>query len=255
MMLAVPSFADTLANYTLTGAGNSNVATLSGDGGATTVTGYAGRYTGQLGGNDINVFCVDLNHDINFGQGYAADVSHSISDASGAQNGDYFNGGLASALDSGYYNPGPGPLTNQQRADEVGYLIHAYDNAKAANFHNSYDLTTNETAVSLSIWDIIADGGDGLTHGKMVSDAGTASTYGSLVSNLETQAQNYKNSQFLDVTWIQAPTSGGLQGFGYTNYVAPVPEAGTVAIFGLMLIGGVLTLRTRGKQTANEPQA
>ena len=32
MVLAVPTFADTLANYTLTGPGNSNIATLSGDG-------------------------------------------------------------------------------------------------------------------------------------------------------------------------------------------------------------------------------
>lgn len=238
---------DTLESFTLTGPGNSNVVQVSGDGGASSISGYAGRYQGQLAGQDINVFCVDLNHDINFGQGYQADVSHGVTDSSGSLDGQYFNGGLSSGLNSGYYQASTGTgLSNQQRADEVGYLIHNYDNATAASFHDGYDLTTNLTAVSLAIWDIESDGGDGLSSGSMVTDSGTASTYGGLVNQLEHNASAYDNSQFLDVRWIQSPIANGnsMQSFAYA---APVPEAKTGVIFALLIIAGLALLTARRK--------
>lgn len=249
--MSAPAFAgtssDTLVNFTNVSEGHSSLVTISGDGGASTVTGYAGRYVGKLGSQDINDFCVDLNHDIPFGTSYTADVSHNISDASGAQDGDYFNGGLSSALDNGYYSPSPGTgLSNQERANEVAFLIHNYGNSTSGSFNNGYDLTTNMTGVSLAIWDIEADGADGLGHGTMVADSGTTSTYGSLVDTLESQAYAHRSQQFLDVKWIQAPVaSGGYQSFGY---LAPVPEAGTVSLFGLLLAGGALRFRSLKKK-------
>jgi hypothetical protein len=248
--MSTQAFADTFATFTNVAAGDSSIVTISGDGGAQTVTVWAGRYSGQLNGQDINDFCVDLNHDISFGTSYTADVSDNISDASGGEittaNGTYFNGGLSSALDSGYYQPVASPVTNQQRADEVAYLIHSYGNASASSFNNGYSLTSNLTAVSLSIWDIETDAGDGLTSGQVVTDSGTASTYGSLVNTFESDAAAHMNDQYLDVKWIQAPIAdGGYQSFGY---VAAVPESSTITIFAFMLAGGLLCLRTARKK-------
>lgn len=237
------AFADTLETFTNVAAGDSNIVTLSGDGGNTWVEGWSGRYQGNLNGQDINDFCVDLNHDIYFGQSYTADVSYNVTDASGSQNGSYYQGGLSSALNSGYYSPVENSVTNQERADEVGYLVHSYGNATASTFNNGFSLSQNLTAVSLSIWDIETDGGDGLTSGSMLSDSGTASTYGSLVNTLETQATAHDNDQYLDVKWIQAPiANGGYQSFAYLD---AVPEAGTVVTFALMLAGGFLVLWKR----------
>lgn len=255
-LLAAPAFAqapgDVLQNFTLNDPGYSTDVNITTDG-SSVVNGYAGRYDGTLGSQDINVFCVDLNHDINFGQSYTADTSHNVTDAAGPQVGNYFNGGYASALNSGYYNPvQSGGPTNQQRADEIGYLVNTYDNATPASFNNGQDLTTNLTAVSLAIWDIANDGGDGMNSGnvQLVQGENDTATLDPLVNNLETQASAYENTQFLNVKWIQAPiASGGFQSFAY---VAPVPEAGTMAIFGILLAGGALGLRAMKKKRATE---
>lgn len=250
--LSAPAFGSTLKTFTNVGPGDTGIVTISNDGGATTVSGYAGAYQGNLDGHDINDFCVDLNHDVPFGTSYLADVSHNISDASGSLSGDYYNGGLSSAIDGGYIPNYGGGFTSQQRADQVAYLIHTYGNVNSENFGNSLDLNTNLAAVNLAIWDIENDGGDGISAGKVVGDAGTQATYGGLVSDLESQALAFKDTQFLDVKWIQAPVvtanGSGFQSFGY---LAPVPEAGTITIFGILLAGGALRLRSaKKKQTA-----
>jgi len=249
---APAAFGDTFKTFTNVGPGTTGLVTISNDGGATTVSGYAGAYAGHLGSQDINDFCVDLNHDIPFGTSYTADVSHNISDSSGSLTGSYYSGGLSSAMDSGYIPNYGGGFTSQQRADQVAYLIHTYGNINSENFGNSFDLNTNLAAVNLAIWDIENDGGDGISVGKVVGDAGTQTTYGSLVSNLEAEASAFKDSQFLDVKWIQAPVvtenGSGFQSFGY---LAPVPEAGTMTIFGILLAGGAFRLRSaKKKQTA-----
>ena len=241
--LSAPAFGDTFTNV---GPGHTGIVTISNDGGATSTSGYAGLYEGNLNGHDLNDFCVDLNHDIPFGTSYTADRSHLITDASGPQVGDYYNGGLSSAIDSGYIPTYGGSLTSQQRADEVGYLIHTYGNWHTDNFTNGSDLDTNLAAINVSIWDIENDGGDGISAGLVVGDGATIATYGSLISNFEAEASAHSGEQFGDVHWIEAPVApGGFQSFGY---VQPVPEAGTMTLFGLLLAGGALRLRSAKKK-------
>ena len=72
---------------------------------------YAGRYRAQLGpavgqGPLANIFCVDFNHDIHLGDSYVADTQNLLTDPAAPQRaGGYYNGGLASALTTGDYQP------------------------------------------------------------------------------------------------------------------------------------------------------
>lgn len=260
-IMSTPSLADTLENFTYTGLKSGGLVNASNDGGVTSGIGDAGVGAGVLGSQDINVFCVDFDRDINDGQSYTADVSYNVTDAAGAQSGNYFAGGLASALNApdsnnttgNYIQNTPSSVTSQQRADEVAYLVHTYDNAGNGAFGNDgKTLGTNMAAVQLSIWDIETDGGDGLSKGLFLGqDSTTVTTYGSLVNTLETQAADHENDQYLDVKWIQSPYGANpadpttYQSFAYC---LPVPEASTVAIFAIMLAGGLLCLRTAKKQ-------
>ena len=240
--------APTTQSFVITDAGISVGATVNGE------NTYAGRYDGTLDGVQENIFCVDLYHNIGLGQGYTADTSQSVAAASGPQVGNYYQGGVASALDSGSYKPAAGPGTDQQRANEVAFLIHDYGNATAATFagggSGSSDETSNLAAIGLSIWKIEGDGGGSLASGTVTADSGTQSNLGNLVTYYEDQAAAHENTQYLDVKWIQAPV-GTYQSFAYESgaggspLVAPVPEASTMVMFGVLSLGGVILLRRR----------
>ena len=91
--------------------------------------GHAGRYYRPLTGDPINIFCVDITHDIHTSGTCTANTQYHIPDAKGSLSGSCYAGGLASAI------------------------------------------TTNDlgSVTVTSIWDVVRDGGDGLTSGQVQS--------------------------------------------------------------------------------------
>ncbi len=242
--------------FTFVGAGDSKVVTVSDNGGASFLSGYAGRYQGQLGsGPNIGIFCVDLSHEIHSGDTYAANTQYQITSPAGSLSGRYYQGGLSSALTSG--DLAAVTLTQATtRSSEVAYLADSF--LTATNFSGasgSTDLTTNLTAINLGIWDIVTDGGDGLTSGQMQAGAGDAAAYGGLVSFYEGLAANHASYASSTATWIQAPqqTPGQhLQDYVYekpTPNPQAVPEPGMPTFLGCLgLVMGGLWLRRRQRK-------
>lgn len=238
---------------------------------------YAGRYTAQIGPTGgpaimTNIFCVDFSHDIHFGDTYAANTQHLLTDPAAvkAKTDAYYGGGLASALAGADYNP-TGSLAASQRASEVAFLADSYLNATSTTFTSgasgSTDLNTNLAAVSLSIWDIMQDGSDGLgTGGVQLWNPGTSSYSGysaSVYSQLTSLSGFYENQAKQNATytsstahWIQAPrdvNNGHFQDYVMeVGQTAPrglpaVPEPGSFVpmLLGAGGLGALAVIRRR----------
>jgi len=231
----------------------SKVVTLTQDGGKTGFRGYAGRYKGQIGAVPVtNIFCVDLSHEIHAGDIYAANTQYDITSPAGALVGSYYSGGLASALTSGDIAAVTLAQANK-RASEVAYLADTYLNAASfSGVSGSTDTGDNLTGLGLSVWDILQDGGDGLTAGQMQAGASDAGAYGGLVRYYEEAAEAHTSYTSQTAAWVQAPqqTSGQhMQDYVYEKPVAApqaVPEPGVPAfLFSLSLVAGGFWLRRR----------
>lgn len=254
----------------LTGNGNSNTLNISADGGANFINGWAGVYQGQLttntGTQTVNLFCTDVNHDVNPGDTYQIDLSHNLTDAAGGtyvSNGHtYYNGGLASALGAGDFNvinynsSLPESATNvsySSRASEVAWLADQFQNRTYYNgASGSTNSSMNASAVNIAIWDIVQDGGDGIHtgNGTVVVDDGSAANYSSLVSYYENLAAGHSSYTSTTAKFGQSPLfenipTGHYQDFIYST-ATPTPEAGTSLALALMCIGGMFLLRRKG---------
>lgn len=234
---------------------DSRVVTLTDNGGQSTFDGYAGRYKGQLGSGPVsNIFCVDISHEIQPGDTYAANTQYNITSAAGAFGGGYHAGGLASALTDGDI-AGVTLTQANQRAGEVAYLADNYLNATTfTGASGSTNATDNFAALSLSVWDIVQDGGGGLTSGQVRTGAGDASAYGGLVGYYEALAAGHTNYTSTTAAWIQAPEPTLGQHFQDYVYEKPapssapqaVPEPGLPAVLScLALVAGGFWLRRR----------
>ncbi len=237
---------------------DSRVVTLSQDGGKTDFQGYAGRYKGRFGaGPATNIFCVDIGHEIHAGDTYAANTQYNITSPAGALGGGYYSGGLASALTDG--DIASTTLTQANgRASEAAYLADNYLNAtRFSGASGSTNATDNFTALNLSLWDILQDGGDGLTAGQVRTGASDAVAYGDLVSYYEGLAAGQTSYKSSTAGWVQAPQpSPGqhMQDYVYEKPVSPqaVPEPGISAVLSsLSLVAGGFWLR-RKKQASRQ---
>jgi len=255
VLTATPSRAQ--STFTLVGTGNSDTMNISYNGGASYEDGYVGEYTGSLNGTTTNVFCTDISNDINVGQSYAANTSSMVTDAAGALSGGYYSGGLASAMNANDYGAlfPSGSLTASQRASEVAWLADTYLGATASTFASgasgSTSLNDNMAGVSLSIWDIVQDGGDGLNKGSVVTESSTQAAMGGLVSYYEAQASAHSNFSSDVVEWIQAPRSA--DGSHAQDFLAVVPNVvaapePSVWMTGLTLAGGIGGAMFRGRR-------
>lgn len=234
---------------------DSQVVTLTQDGGKTGFQGYAGRYKGQIGSAPVtNIFCVDISHEIHAGDTYAANTQYDITSPVGALGGSYYGGGLASALTNG--DIASVTLTQaSSRASEVAYLADNYLNATSfSGASGSMNTGDNLTGLGLSVWDILQDGGDGLTAGQVQTGASDAAIYGGLVSYYEGQAAAHTGYTSQTAGWVQAPqeTLGQhMQDYVYEKpgmFPSPqaVPEPGVSAILSsLGLVAGGFWLRRK----------
>lgn len=237
----------------------SKTVTVSEDGGKTYFDAYTGRYKGQLGSDaPINIFCVDMTHSIKAGDQYAANTNYHITDAAGARSGNYYQGGLASALVSGDYVTVTAPVA-AARAGEVAYLADTYLNASSfSGASGSANVVNNLVALNLAGWDIIQSGGQGLS-GKVRVDSAAASSYGSLVNYYETLAAGHADYTSTTASWVQAPldASGNhMQDYVYENHApqgtpSPVPEPGMPTFLGCLglVVGGLLLRRKQAART------
>jgi len=237
----------------------SQVVTVSSDGGSSYENAYAGRYHGILAGDPINIFCVDITHDIHTSDTYAANTQYHITDAKGSLSGKYYAGGLASAITTN--DLGSVTVTSieaSHRASQVAWLADNYLNATSFSGSGDTNLTNNLTAVNLSIWDIVRDGGNGLGSGQV--KAKHLGSLGSLVSYYEALAGNQTTYQSSTAMWIQAPlsTSGDhLQDYVYVKKgnnpgtPQPVPEPGVPTMILCMgLVAGAIVVSRKRRMTA-----
>ena len=208
---------------------DSQVVSVSGNGGANFSSVYAGRYKGQINSDPVmNIFCTDFSHEIQAGDQYQANTSHLVTDAAGPLAGGYYNGGLASAMNAQDYKPS-GSLAASARAGQIAFLADNY--LGASSFSNGFSLQDNLAAVNLSIWDIAQDGGDGLDAGSLRADTSLSA----LASTYEAQAAAHGDYTSQTAEWIQAPVScDGSHKQDYVTKAAAVPEPGT---FPLLLVG------------------
>lgn len=237
----------------------SQVVTVTSDGGSSYEQGYAGRYHGTLAGDPINIFCVDITHDIHNNDTYTANTQYHITDAKGSQSGAYYAGGLASAITTN--DLGSVTVTGieaSHRASQVAWLADNYLSASSFSGSGNTDLTNNLTAISLSIWDIVRDGGNGLGSGQV--KAKHLGSLGSLVSYYEALAGNQTSYQSSTAMWIQAPLSDGgghLQDYVYVKnggnpgIPQPVPEPGVPTMILCMgLVAGAVVVARKRRMTA-----
>ena len=238
----------------------SQVVTVTSDGGSSYEQGYAGRYHGTLAGDPINIFCVDISHAIHTHDTYTANTQYHITDAKGSQSGAYYAGGLASAITTN--DLGSVTVTGieaSHRASQVAWLADNYLSASSFSGSGNTDLTNNLTAISLSIWDIVRDGGDGLTSGQV--QAKNLGSISSLVTYYEALASNQTAYQSSTAMWIQAPqsTSGShLQDYVYVKNIVTngtlqaVPEPGVpTMILCLGLVAGATLIARKRRKTAS----
>jgi len=231
----------------------SQIVTVSSDGGADYQGAYAGRYQGNLNGAPVNIFCVDVTHSIHAGDSYTANTQYHITDAAGPLSGGYYQGGLASAIttnDLGSVTVTPAQAAH--RSSEVAWLSDNFLNASSFSNSINTNVTDNLTAINLSIWDIVRDGGDGLSAGQLRAE--NTGSYGGLVTYYEGLASAQTSYQSSTATWIQAPQSSPgthLQDYVYTNGGAPaVPEPGVptiLACLGAVVAGISLRLKMQAK--------
>lgn len=237
----------------------SQVVTVSSDGGNSYENAYAGRYHGTLAGDPINIFCVDISHAIHTSDTYTANTQYHITDAKGSLTGSYYAGGLASAITTN--DLGSVTVTGieaSHRASQVAWLADNYLSASSFSGSGNTDLTNNLTAISLSIWDIVRDGGNGLGSGQV--KAKHLGSLGSLVSYYEALAGNQTSYQSSTAMWIQAPLSDGgghLQDYVYVKnggnpgIPQPVPEPGVPTMILCMgLVAGAVVVARKRRMTA-----
>jgi hypothetical protein len=223
----------------------------------------AGRYFGQFDNGPIfNVFCIDLHHNIGWGDGYTPDTSFTITDPSGPLVNGYYQGGYVSAETPQDFNPTPGGPTNTQRASEIAWIVDNYTNTSNTTFANmglhglSTDTNTNLAAIGFSIWDISEDGGNGVSTGQVYMDSvANQASYASLVSYYEKLAALHVFYKSNNATWVQAPVDGNFghkQDFSLDiSQVGPtpppaVPEPSFVAFALCMaIVAGAFVARRR----------
>ena len=238
----------------------SQVVTISSNGGSSYEQGYAGRYHGTLAGDPINVFCVDITHKIHTNDTYKANTQYRITDKKGSLSGSYYGGGLASAITTN--DLGSVTVTGTEashRASQVAWLADNYLNASSFSGSGDTDLTNNLSAISLSIWDIVRDGGNGLKSGQV--QAKNLGSLGSLVTYYEALAGNQSAYQSTTAMWIQAPQSefgDHLQDYVYvkgghsTRTPQPVPEPGVPSmLLCLGLVAGAVVVARKRQTTSS----
>jgi hypothetical protein len=176
---------------------------------------YVGRSFGQFDntGPIFNVFCIDYNHGINFGQSYTTDASFTVTAPGGPVVNNYYAGGYISALTPQDFNPITTGLPESQRANEIAWLIDKYTLADATTFSNgksgTTDLNQNLAAVQLAIWNISEDGGGKLAGGNVYLDnPNENSIYSPFVSYYENLAGLNVFYKSNNAHWIQAPLDG-----------------------------------------------
>ena len=184
---------------------------------------YAGQYQIQLGSGStartLYTYCVDVQHDIFEGDQTTATLKDFTAPASGFATADY--------------NHASPTHTKQQNAEAVAYLLDTYLNHTIS--------TAKSVDVGLSIWDIVNDGGDGLTQGDL--RALVSAPILTDVSGLIQEA--YTHQAQAATIWVSNPklnTPGNTRyqdyGLHATDY--PIPEASTRLSLGALLGMGIV---------------
>lgn len=240
------------ANVILTFEGvepGTNAVNLSGNGGASYEDVYSGVYLSRVKTTTHPIFCVDFNHEVVDGQQYDVDAQYLATAAPGPLVNGYYQGGLASVLVAGDYGPVLSVQAAEERASEVTWLGANYltvsQNYFDTDASGDTSYTDNETGISLSIWDIMQDGGDGIYSGEgsIVADSSAQTAYGSLVTYYEAQAAQHTDYTNNYIHWEQAPMSNGTHS---QEFIGVLPEPSGLEAFACMAgVLGVVALRRR----------
>jgi len=282
MVIAVvsPSFADSTVTFQLSpsGAGNYEGVVINAPG-MSNFDAATGTYVATVNGVSYNVFCVDPNDEINWGQSYPTYTGETINapasnpdtpvavSTPGVNGGTsyYYNGGLASALTTSdeYRNAAagtaPSSAVTQEISDEVGYLAGTYLN----------NTNTNDVAAAqLAIWSVIDNGPSDTGTMFTYSDASLSSLVNSDITAAQTAYSQYGNDLYNGVDWIQAPISTSSSPYNHTQsfvYIpgyssnpnggiptqAPEPSFPAFAFSLAVAVGIMMAIKRRSSQTAS----
>jgi len=190
---------------------------------------YEGTLSGEPTLGNIEMFCVDIRHDIGTPFETLA-LLGDIIDPAESLIGSYYQdasghgGGMASAMNPSDYNPtlpGTGAFdTVAKRVAAVSYL--------AGKYLNSAFPKETLSRVQMAIWDIVQDGGDGANQGN-VQAKDTSDNFVD-ISAILTEAAGQTGAA--GPRWIQAPRVGGNPDNHFQDLVylppPPVQICGTV---------------------------
>lgn len=247
------TFANTIFTF-VQATPNDATVNISGDGGVTYENGYAGTYQGSINGKTFNVYCTDFHHNVSNGQSFLVNTDYKATDSAGSlsSNG-FYTGGTASAMNSSDYKIKVNSVTTAQRASRIAWLTDNYqyaaNSAFASGLSGSKDFYKNQAAINCSIWDIVQDGGDGITNGSLILDSSGQSTYGGLVSYFEALAAQHDGYVSNTVSWIQSQRDANYAHYQDFLTSSPVPEPGvTATLISLGLAAGFLGIRKKSKK-------
>jgi uncharacterized protein (TIGR03382 family) len=193
------------------------------------VTGYAGVIQATLDGTTVvDVFCVDLYHDVSTGTVYTY-TTYSVTD--------------------------PASTSFSPNIAQAAWLF--VNEMPVVDAASASDQPVYGAALQLAIWDVIHDGGDGLSSGQIqqqtsvAPDPNSAAAY-SLASTWITASQGQSAYNAAVLMNVGGPTAS--QTFitakaGTTISVASTPEPATMFLAG----AGLLLVGLSGRRKAGRP--
>jgi len=203
-------------------ANGSNSVHITYNNGTSNENALAGAYNIQIGTTVTTGFCTA--------------VRNNITNNDSTNSATYWNDINSSPLTSVSYNAVNNSHSQIQNEQAAAWVTKNY-------LHGS---STDQTSAALAIWDIINDGGDGVTVGnfRILSDSSSYQLGAQSIIDLA-----YGHGNVTNVAWEQTPKDSTADGAKYQDFaIDPIPEPAFYQMGAFLTGGGLLALRLRKRK-------